>query len=156
MAVCHHRSRHFGPPGNSHGSLQLLDRSVFRRLAQSGELHADAFSVLFWHAYLLHRRVWPLHAGSGSGRADGELRAGHVPPHCGWNAVLKSITPAREIASCWQMPVTSSRSGMRSFSVAPKRLRASRTSPETQSRSTQRTSCPTSGCNPSRARTMCP
>jgi len=40
--------------------------------------------------------------------------------------------------------------------VAPRRLRARRIAPESTSRSTQSTSCPTSGCRPSRASTTAP
>src|SRR5947209_11121442 len=58
------------------------------------------------------------------------------------------ITPTMGMSNCRQMLAASSSSGTRSFSVAPKRLRATSTSPEPQSRSTHSTSCPTSGRPP--------
>src|SRR5215208_3653727 len=47
---------------------------------------------------------------------------------------------------------SSATSAARSALVAESRLLASSTSPDRQSRSTHKTSCPTSGCSPSRAR----
>jgi len=55
MGVCHHPSGYFVQPDNSHGSLQPLYRSVFRRLVQSDVLREYAFSVLFWRADPLHK-----------------------------------------------------------------------------------------------------
>src|SRR5258707_342568 len=58
------------------------------------------------------------------------------------------ITPLIGISNSRQILATFSSSGIRSFSVAPSRLRATSTSPEQQSRTTHNTSCPTSGRPP--------
>ena len=59
-------------------------------------------------------------------------------------------TPVMGTGKAWRTSVSSA---VRSLVVADSRLRASSTSPERQSRSTHRTSWPTSGCRPSMAST---
>src|SRR5215469_10986153 len=137
MAVCHHRSRHCAPPGNSHGSLGPPHRCAVRQSVQWGEYHADAFSVLFSRVDPLHRLAWLLPAGNGSGTTDVAHPETRPEPPCGWSvAHPKSLhgwahqLPVGFREEGWSAPL---RSHLTDCEPAP--LLKTR-----QSRSTQRTS----------------